>query len=296
MLADHPRRGEAPARPLRLGTWNLAWFPHRHMPGRGSGPSTDIPWLACTIAALRVDALAVQEIVLDGAGREGLRSLLGELDRLTGGRWQQEMDECPRDVRQHVGVLYDASRLRRLSVSVYPELNPSGGACAHHLRPGLAVRFQGPTGAPFQLLSVHLDSGTQDRDYGHRIEGYDRLARRLGAPSARLIVAGDLNVMGCGRCRPPISAEEEGAALRARCSAVGASPPPITGTCTELSSHGAAILDRILLSPSLRPSLRSGRLEVSGICEAIGCTSRARRSEAYRRLSDHCPVVAELSL
>lgn len=56
----------APADPaiLRVGTWNVRWFP-RGCPSNRTCPdkTTDIPWLACTIAWMNVDVMAVQEIL-----------------------------------------------------------------------------------------------------------------------------------------------------------------------------------------------------------------------------------------
>jgi hypothetical protein len=56
----------APSDPptLRVGTWNIRWFP-RGCPSTEACPeqTTDIPWLACTIAWMNVDLLALQEIL-----------------------------------------------------------------------------------------------------------------------------------------------------------------------------------------------------------------------------------------
>jgi hypothetical protein len=52
-----------PATPatLRVGTWNIRWFP-RGCPSHETCPeqTTDLPWLACTIAWMQVDLLALK--------------------------------------------------------------------------------------------------------------------------------------------------------------------------------------------------------------------------------------------
>jgi hypothetical protein len=56
----------APANPatLRVGTWNIRWFP-RGCPSDQACPdkATDIPWLACTMAWMNTDLFALQEIL-----------------------------------------------------------------------------------------------------------------------------------------------------------------------------------------------------------------------------------------
>jgi hypothetical protein len=45
---------------------------------------------------------------------------------------------------------------------------PAANACAGNLRPGRYPWAKSPIGVDFHLLSVHFDSGTTTRDYGHR--------------------------------------------------------------------------------------------------------------------------------
>ena len=78
----------APANPamLRVGTWNIRWFP-RGCPSNETCPehTTDIPWLACTVAWMHVDVLALQEMLTTPDAEFSLNALRTELDRLTGG-------------------------------------------------------------------------------------------------------------------------------------------------------------------------------------------------------------------
>jgi hypothetical protein len=83
-----------PAR-LRVGTWNIRWFP-RGCPSNDTCPdqTTDLPWLACTIAWMHVDVLALQEILSIPDAEFSLNALRSELDRLTGGSWQVDLQAC----------------------------------------------------------------------------------------------------------------------------------------------------------------------------------------------------------
>jgi hypothetical protein len=98
----------APADPAtpRVGTWNVRWFP-RGCPSNEVCPekATDIPWPACTIAWMNVDVLAHQEILATPDVEFSLNALRSELDRLTGGSWQVDLQACGGASAQHVGFL-----------------------------------------------------------------------------------------------------------------------------------------------------------------------------------------------
>jgi hypothetical protein len=87
-------RRMVPANPamLRVGTWNIRWFP-RGCPSNRTCPdkTTDIPWLACTMAWMNADLFALQEILATPDAEFSLNSLRSELNRLTGGSWQVDL-------------------------------------------------------------------------------------------------------------------------------------------------------------------------------------------------------------
>jgi hypothetical protein len=62
-----------------VGTWNVRWFP-RGCPSNQACPdqATDIPWLACTIAWMNVDVLALQEILTTPDAEFSLNALRAE--------------------------------------------------------------------------------------------------------------------------------------------------------------------------------------------------------------------------
>jgi hypothetical protein len=74
-----------PANPaiLRVGTWNIRWFP-RGCPSNEACPehTTDIPWLACTMAWMNTDLFALQEILATPDAEFSLNALRAELNRL----------------------------------------------------------------------------------------------------------------------------------------------------------------------------------------------------------------------
>jgi hypothetical protein len=87
----------APADPatLRVGTWNIRWFP-RGCPSNRTCPekTTDLPWLACTMAWMHTDLFALQEILASPDAELSLNALRSELNRLTGGSWQVDLQAC----------------------------------------------------------------------------------------------------------------------------------------------------------------------------------------------------------
>jgi hypothetical protein len=143
----------APANPatLRVGTWNIRWFP-RGCPSNQTCPdqATDIPWLACAMTWMHVDLLALQEILATPDGEFSLNALRTELERLTGGSWQVDLHACGSPSTQHVGFLWKSARVTLLERTDVWELNgaaagPTANACAGNLRPGRYARAKTPS-------------------------------------------------------------------------------------------------------------------------------------------------------
>ena len=199
-----------PANPtiLRVGTWNIRWFP-RGCPSNESCPqkTTDIPWLACTMAWMNTDLFALQEILATPDAEFSLNALRAELNHLTGGSWQVDLQSCGGPSTQHVGFLWNGSRVALLELTDAWELNgaatgPTANACVGNLRPGRYALAKTPIGVDFNILSVHFDSGTTSRDYNHRRQAAQRIGQiRVGnTPILQLdrdvLVLGDYNTMG----------------------------------------------------------------------------------------------------
>ena len=280
----------------RLATWNLRWFPDGSSSGSSETP-TDLEWVACLVATLRVDALAVQEIVLHERGRAAIAALLTLLDRHAGGSWRAIFDECPRDGRQHVGWLIDEARIEVLETRQIDALNSRGG-CAQLLRPGSALRLRFGAGLDLWGISLHLDSGQEARDHAHRQASFTALVHASRALAQEgdpdVLALGDLNTMGCARCASPISAEAELAALDATLAPSLTRVPP-DAACTELYRGRGALLDHAIASRSMRELPRGARVEVHGPCAQHRCQlPRGVHPPMLDHLSDHCPLVIEL--
>ena len=279
-----PARADGPA---RIASWNLRWFPD----GSSHGPSdhpTDLAWMACAMASLSADAIAVQEVMLHARGRAAIEELTRRLSERTGGRWRSRFDHCPRDGRQHVGWLLDASRVVLADVRELDDVNPLG-ACSGRLRPGLAASARFAGGRRLTLVTVHLDSGTDARDHAHRVQSVERLAASLGG-RADAVVVGDFNAMGTRS----LTADRELVALDAHLAS-GALRRVISRTpCTEFYRRRGGTLDLALVTA---PLLEGSTVEVAGPCASLRCAlPRGAHPESLTWLSDHCPIVLELAV
>jgi hypothetical protein len=208
---------------LRAGAWNVRWFPR----GCSSGEScpenaTDLDWLACTVAWMDVDLLAVEEILETPAAVQAMTQVRGRLDALTGGSWQTDLSDCGPPGAQHLGFLWNSRRVTLGDQADSCELNgaatpgPSCDACAGNLRPGRYARVRSARngGADFHVAAVHFDSGKNDGDYDHRRIATEQisLVSSGGTPvlesDGDLVILGDINTMGRDE-PPPISAAQE---------------------------------------------------------------------------------------
>ncbi|MBX3131196.1 MAG: endonuclease/exonuclease/phosphatase family protein [Polyangiaceae bacterium] len=295
------RAGERLARPrgvVRVGTWNIRWFPDGG-PGRPRAErGTDLEWLACALAWMDVDALSVQEVKTAPHAREAVARVLARAAQLGGGSYRAEFDTCPNVLGQHVGIVYRSDRLRAAAPLVLGELNPHGEPCKDQLRPGLALylsRMGG--GLDFSLLSVHFKSGTNHRDVTLRarsVESVDAALRTLARAHSDpdVVIAGDFNTMGCERCSPPISAADELASFD-RALPQGLRRVKPDRSCTHAYGARSGVLDHVVvrLSASEKPK---GPARVEGVCSVADCRFGQPTRAAREQLSDHCPVLVDL--
>jgi endonuclease/exonuclease/phosphatase family metal-dependent hydrolase len=287
----------------RIGSWNIRWFPDGKPGHRSAEEGTDVRWLACAIAWLDVDVLAVQEIKTDANAKRALAELSSVLDEHTGGRWSAELDRCPNEGGQHVGVLYDAKKARLGPVVTLASLNPHSEACKDQLRPGLGAHFTFRGGLDLHVVSVHAKSGQERRSLELRAKSLAGIARALtvlrgSEPDDDVLFAGDFNTMGCSKCSPRVSAQSE---LDSIDRVLAALPTPFRrvladASCSELSGHRSALLDHFLVPKAMTELDASARSLVSGPCARSSCKAGAGHlaDAAVRRLSDHCPVVIDL--
>lgn len=283
-LSSRLRSSSASAARLRLLSWNVRWFPrgsldHDHSP-------TNIDWLACIISRLSPSAIGLQEILLDGDARDALTRLIHNIQSLGGPRYQIFTDRCARDAgRQHLAALvHENFAAEAHDVAA---LNPTGNACGGRLRPGLLVSMTVPHGS-VHFTTLHLDSGTTDRDHDRRRASFEALAdvhRGMGLRNA--VFMGDFNTMGCDRCPQPATADDELEALT-QFAREASLELLIADRATTLGSFSSR-LDHVLISRSLNAASAS-TVRVLGPC------GRSQNRRFQDEISDHCPVMLELGL
>jgi predicted extracellular nuclease len=118
-------------------------------------------------------------------------------------------------------------------------------------------------------------------------------------PDADMVVAGDFNTMGCSKCSPKSTAKEELVRVESQLASAGVPFALVVPelSCSEYYSGHAGLLDHFVVSRGTRELPRGARTVTSGYCgraECAGLPSR-RMPAAYERLSDHCPLVLDLT-
>jgi endonuclease/exonuclease/phosphatase family metal-dependent hydrolase len=294
---------------VRVGSWNIKWFPDGkpgNHPDENGG--TDIPWLACAIAYLDVDVLALQEVKLTPRAKEAQQELLTLLAELTGGPWSFGADACRDVYRQHVAVLYRTDRVEVSHLVTQAEIDPTTSkhkdpdpACPGNLRPGLGMYVRSKRGgADFHLVNAHLDSGRETRDFDNRKNAWQRFARVFAARQSvvlddDLIIAGDFNTMGCPDCGLSSPADER----RALTEAMAALTPPFavaetSAQCSQYYRGYGTLLDQVVATRSMREAYGALQL-VEGVCARSGCAKlETAQMPVFNRISDHCPVLFDV--
>lgn len=288
-----------PARSARFASWNLHWFPDGK-PG-ASATGADLEWLACALWWLDADVVALQEIKQNPRAVTAAQQLIAELNRLSGGRYELQLDDCGKRVPQHVGLLWNAARVKASEVETLAALNPSGEPCAKQWRPGLAARLRFPGGLDLLAISAHFKSMPDARSLELRKASFAALSGVLAASEARfadadLLLLGDLNTMGCEECSPVVSAAEE-LAEAARVLDAGALRLVTADAAGSHFHEGrASLLDHAVAARRMRELDPAVRTHVVGACE-LDAPKQSRRAakQTRARLSDHCPIVLDLT-
>lgn len=281
-------------RHFRVATWNIRFFPE---------PSTDVTRTAEILSGLDADLIAVQEI----ADADSLGAMLGRVNAELARRASQSGD-APRRYAfrladsgghggQYVGYIYDEKAVALSGVETLTSLQMTPD-----LRPGLFARVKSKIGGlDFQIIVMHTDSGTKDRDYQNRLRFLDSLA--AGLPDrmrvdADFIVLGDLNTMGrlADDGLSGVSAADEIENLDARARGMGLRRLSNSPACTEYYQGRGTILDHILVSDGMAEAGSDPRARVLGYCGENACRRLDRDDMPYdyTHVSDHCPVVIDL--
>jgi endonuclease/exonuclease/phosphatase family metal-dependent hydrolase len=290
------RRLWRPTGTARFASWNLLWFPDGK-PGR-SGGGADLAWLSCALWWLDADVIAVQEVKQTPHAELALQQLLSELNRISGGRYRAALDDCGSRVPQHVGLLWNEARVQASAGSTVAALNPSGEPCTNQWRPGYAARLRFPGGLDLVAVSGHFKSMSDSRSLELRRVSFGALADVLRENEARyndadLLLLGDLNTMGCETCTPPITAAQE----LASAAQVLANGDLRLVAADAAGSHfyegRASLLDHAVASRRMQELAATTRSHIAGACAAGAQVTVKKR--AKKLLSDHCPLVLDLS-
>lgn len=297
LLEARQRLARAPGT-ARFVSWNLRWFPD----GSPSADArTDIRWLACTLAWLDADVVAVQEVKQTPRAERALAELLAELNRLSGARYVARLDDCGKRVQQHVGLLWNEARVASTGQQTVAALNPAGGACQDQLRPGFAARLRFPGGLDLTAISAHFKSKGDQRAFGLRGRSFAALPEVVAelARQARdqdVLLLGDLNTMGCDECSPRVSALEEQRAVEQQLARGRLALVPADSPGSHIYGGRATLLDHAVVSSGMRELPQAARSHVAGVCaEGARASSGREAARARRALSDHCPLVLDLS-
>jgi endonuclease/exonuclease/phosphatase family metal-dependent hydrolase len=287
----------------RLATWNVRWFPDGVAEDTTStNQRTNVGWLACAIAYLNVDAIALEEVKSESRSASALNALVDRLTELTRKPHVYRLDSCPDENSQHLAWVINESLVKASGFRNHAAINPSGEACAARLRPGFGVNLSFPGGLDLHAIAVHLKSGRERSDFLQRrrsIKGIgvaaSEVERSLG--DTDVVVLGDFNTMGCDGC-PQV---ERGAAeaLDVDTALAGLRLPmrriPSTLGCSHYYQSEPALLDHVLVTSKTAELPLSTKVEVEGYCRDLQCEPRTGSlPSAARELSDHCPIVVEV--
>jgi endonuclease/exonuclease/phosphatase family metal-dependent hydrolase len=293
--AAHPGMG-----PARIGTWNVRYFPDGTASGEASAWSLDLDWLACGIALLDVDLLAVQEFKNTSSARASANRLLDNLNRRTGGRYELELAHCESNGDPRPGIIYDAARVKVTSVETAADLSSDKG-CSHSDVPGLTAFVSLSGGPDFHLVVIHARAGIQRKDHDRRqasLRALNRLTHQLTRSNGDrdLVVTGDFNTSGCRDCEPAIDVATE---TRSLAESIGRFESPLrlvpaNGTCSFVLDNQPMLLDHFLVAQQMEELPASVTASVSGYCGAAQCKDVLPTAKAEKRLSDHCPVLLDV--
>ncbi len=288
----------------RVGTWNIRWFPYGSPPNQPSrsAASTDLEWLACTLVWMQPDILMVQESLTTLKARQAWDRILTTLERDTGDSWRWAVQQCGKPDSHHVGVLWNASRVTLSGIqSLWPFNSKARSArnpCEGGLRPGHYARVHSKRspGMDFHLIGLHLKSGPTVS----AVEARHRALNRIDTTVARfleedrdVIILGDLNTIGAGDIHSRKSELKYIRRMVAK-ETPGFDDLVLEPRCSHYFRGRGGWLDHALVAKTMAAaSTPSAR--VTGYCAVAGCRRiTGDYPLAYRRLSDHCPVIIEI--
>jgi len=289
---------------LRLATWNIRWFPDGFPQGERSdvAEKTDLAWLVCTIVWMQVDILAVQESLATPEANQAWNTIIQSLEEKTGHSWGWTPQPCGQPDDHHLGFLWNTDRVSLSGFDTLWQFNVKAKRpnepCAGGLRPGFYARVSSrePQGADFHLIALHLKSGPTVFAVENRHQALNRIDKSVApllGQDQDVVILGDFNTMGAGDKR---SKRYELKGVRRLVAKEGPGfhdlqPNP---QCTHYFRGRGGRLDHILVAKGMT-EVSSLSARVTGYCAVAHCRKiKGKYPLAYRRLSDHCPVIVEI--
>lgn len=301
-LVERGERAPRTAGAARIGAWNIHWFPDG-VPGTpsDSASTADLEWMACALAWMDVDAVALSEVKAKPSANSALAQVTSRLGELTGNQYTVRRDDCPDESGQHVAWLV-SDAVQAADYQTHGSLNPNGEACAGQLRPGLGVRLRFRGGLDLHAIAIHFKSGTTARDIGLRQVSFDALEGVIAnvaktSGDSDVLIAGDFNTMGCRECIDVNRSGAESSWLDTRLKAFRPEVRRVPNDlgCSTYYQRQPSLLDHFIVSSSMQEAAIAEKAAVMGYCRDLGCDAYSGKGPlAASRLSDHCPIVLEL--
>ena len=294
----------ATASTLRLGTWNLRWFPIGKPEAKPGDDThhTDLEWLACTMIWMKVDIWAIQESLDTPQARNAWTKVTKLLREKSGDTWRWAPQPCGQPDNHHIGYLWNAARVTLSQVDSLWQFNveaeSSQNPCNGGLRPGhyAWVQSRKNGGVDFHLIALHLKSGPTvfAVEKRHRaLNRLDKVILPLMGQDRDVVILGDLNTMGAGDRK---SQRFELKSVRRQVSKEkpGFQDLPLAPQCTHYFRGRGAWLDHVIVAKDMQ-EVTELSAKVTGYCAVAGCNRiEGDYPLAYRQLSDHCPVIFEI--
>ncbi len=299
------RMANATPATIRLATWNIRWFPIGHpedQQGQSAKP-TDIDWLVCTLVWMQLDVLTVQETLATPLANTAWNTVTQLLEKYTGVKWKWYRQPCGRPNDHHIGLLWNDSRVELSQFESLWQFNSKANsakkACTFGLRPGQYVRVQSriDNGADFHLIGLHLKSGPTVFAVEERQKALNRIDQTV-APLLKqdqdVIILGDFNTMGAGD-RQSQTTELKYLRRKVAKESPGFDDLKLKPQCSQYFRGQGGWLDHILVSKGMK-EIPETRARVTGYCGVAKCKKiKGAYPASYRHLSDHCPVVVEIT-